>query len=116
MSSLSSITNMLNAEAHEFSPLSIMKIEAARIANEKSGVDKELLRKLHSHEINSLMKFGSPRSSSKLQRSEEWRRSQEYCRFCFSNGETEENYYSHVTKGKDGVVQCPVLRQYVCPK
>ena len=111
MSSLSSITNILNAEAHEFSPLSIMKIEAARIANEKSGVDKELLRKLHSHEINSWMKVGSPRSRSS---SVEWRRSQEYCRFCRSNGATMDS--DHVTKTNDGVVQCPILRDYVCPK
>ena len=110
MSSLS-ITNMLNAEAHEFSPLSIMKIEAARKATEKSGVDKELLGKLHSLEINGLVKVGSPRSSSV-----EWRRSQEYCRFCKSNGETVETYSSHVTKRNDGKVECPVLREYVCPK
>ena len=116
MSSLSSITNMLNAEAHEFSPLSIMKIEAARIAHEKSGVEKELLRKLQSQEINSWMTVGSPRSSSKSQPRVEWRRSQEYCRFCRSNGETVEVYSSHVTKEKDGVVKCPVLREYICPK
>ena len=119
MSSLSSITNMLNAEAHEFSPLSIMKIEAARIAHEKrsAGVEKELMRKLQSHEINSLVNLGSPRSSSKLQPSSvEWRRAQEYCRFCRSNGETLEVYSSHVTKERDGVVKCPVLREYVCPK
>ena len=113
MSSLSSITNMLNAEAHEFSPLSIMKIEAARIAHEKSsaGVESELMRKLQSHEINSLVNLGSPRSSSL-----EWRRAGEYCRFCRSNGETIEVYSSHVTKERDGVVKCPVLREYVCPK
>ena len=114
MSSLSSIANMLNAEAHEFSPLSIMKIEAARIAHEKSSVDKEILKKLQSHEINSLLNVSSPRSSR--QPSMEWRRSQEYCRFCKSNGENVETYSSHVTKEKDGVVKCPVLRDYVCPK
>ena len=107
----SSITTILNAEAHEFSPLSIMKIEAARIANEKSGVDQEFLKKLQSHEITSLMKVASPRSSSV-----EWRRNLEYCRFCRSNGESVEQYYSHVTKAKDGSVQCPILREYVCPK
>ena len=114
MSSLS-ITNMLNAEAHEFSPLSIMKIEAARNATEKSGVDKELLRKLHSHEINGLVKVGSPRPRRRSS-SVEWRRTQEYCRFCKSNGANVEIYSSHVTKKNDGVVQCPVLRDYVCPK
>ena len=99
-SSLSSITNILRAEAHEFSPLSILKLEAARISSEKKGVHNELWKKLQSHEIQRLS-----RDSVK-----------EYCRFCKSNGEKVEDYSSHVTKDRDGVVQCPVLRNYVCPK
>ena len=40
----------------------------------------------------------------------------EYCRFCKNNGEKEEMYLSHVTKEAGGKVQCPVLRDYTCPK
>uniref|UniRef100_A0A8D2Q6I2 Nanos-type domain-containing protein n=1 Tax=Varanus komodoensis TaxID=61221 RepID=A0A8D2Q6I2_VARKO len=37
------------------------------------------------------------------------------CNFCKHNGESRNVYASHVLKGADGVVLCPILRNYVCP-
>ena len=36
------------------------------------------------------------------------------CSFCLSNGETKDVYSSHCLK-LSGVVQCPILRRYICP-
>lgn len=38
-----------------------------------------------------------------------------YCRFCQNNGLAVAAYSTHVTKDAAGTVQCPVLRNYVCP-
>ncbi|ODM91795.1 Nanos 2 [Orchesella cincta] len=37
-----------------------------------------------------------------------------FCRFCKSNKETKDFYESHVLRDRNGI-QCPVLRNYVCP-
>lgn len=37
------------------------------------------------------------------------------CGFCQNNGEEEGFYRSHRLKDKVGVVECPILRKYVCP-
>ena len=37
------------------------------------------------------------------------------CSFCFSNGESEYQYRSHVVKNGAGLVTCPVLWSYTCP-
>ncbi|XP_067389627.1 nanos homolog 1-like [Emydura macquarii macquarii] len=37
------------------------------------------------------------------------------CVFCRNNGAPEEVFGSHVLKGLDGRVVCPVLRAYTCP-
>jgi len=37
------------------------------------------------------------------------------CSFCYANGESELQYRSHTLKSPDGIVNCPVLRSYVCP-
>ncbi|KAJ1140084.1 hypothetical protein NDU88_006444 [Pleurodeles waltl] len=38
------------------------------------------------------------------------------CVFCRNNKEMEKLYSTHVLKGPDGRVQCPVLRRYTCPQ
>uniref|UniRef100_A0AAX7UQT7 Nanos-type domain-containing protein n=1 Tax=Astatotilapia calliptera TaxID=8154 RepID=A0AAX7UQT7_ASTCA len=41
--------------------------------------------------------------------------SSDYCRLCKQNGETPRVYLSHKLKSDDGIVFCPVLRNYTCP-
>ena len=36
------------------------------------------------------------------------------CKFCQSNGESEDQYGSHTLKNSCGLVVCPVLRNLVC--
>ncbi|KAJ1128008.1 hypothetical protein NDU88_006401 [Pleurodeles waltl] len=38
------------------------------------------------------------------------------CAFCKHNGEPKNMYSAHALKDAHGRVQCPVLRQYVCPR
>lgn len=38
------------------------------------------------------------------------------CVFCRNNKEMAKLYSTHVLKGADGRVQCPVLRRYTCPQ
>ena len=115
---------LLNAEAHEFSPLTVLKMQAAI---EKKNGDAAVWKRLQSHEISLISKRkksfeGSSPScdillkAKRLEGKIERRKSFDYCRFCKSNGESEELYASHVTKNGDGSVQCPILRTYVCPK
>lgn len=40
---------------------------------------------------------------------------EDYCVFCFNNGEAQEVYMSHVCRDERGLVECPRLRRYVCP-
>ncbi|KAM4642631.1 nanos homolog 2 [Discoglossus pictus] len=40
---------------------------------------------------------------------------QRLCNFCKHNGESSLVYTSHSLKNSHGVVECPVLRKYVCP-
>lgn len=40
---------------------------------------------------------------------------EDYCVFCFNNGEAQEVYLSHVCRDERGLVECPRLRRYVCP-
>ncbi|KAM3829471.1 nanos homolog 2 [Vipera latastei] len=37
------------------------------------------------------------------------------CNFCKHNGESKKVYSSHALKRADGVVVCPILRNYTCP-
>ncbi|XP_058052469.1 nanos homolog 2 [Ahaetulla prasina] len=37
------------------------------------------------------------------------------CNFCKHNGESKKVYSSHTLKRSDGVVVCPILRNYICP-
>nr|XP_028597566.1 nanos homolog 2 [Podarcis muralis] len=37
------------------------------------------------------------------------------CNFCKHNGESKNVYTSHPLKRADGVVACPILRNYTCP-
>lgn len=37
------------------------------------------------------------------------------CTFCKKNGETKELYSTHVLKDSNGIIVCPVLRNYPCP-
>lgn len=37
------------------------------------------------------------------------------CNFCKHNGESKNVYSSHPLKSNDGVVVCPILRNYTCP-
>jgi len=37
------------------------------------------------------------------------------CKFCYSNGEAESQYRSHLLKNSSGLVTCPVLRSFICP-
>ncbi|CAM5172799.1 unnamed protein product [Eretmochelys imbricata] len=37
------------------------------------------------------------------------------CNFCRHNGESKRVYSSHLLKQADGIVLCPILRNYVCP-
>lgn len=39
----------------------------------------------------------------------------DYCVFCYNNGEPQEVYMSHVCRDGRGHVQCPRLRRYICP-
>ncbi|KOC70335.1 Nanos like protein 1 [Habropoda laboriosa] len=38
------------------------------------------------------------------------------CVFCRNNGEQEAYYREHLLKNADGLISCPVLRAYTCPK
>ncbi|KAL8596842.1 hypothetical protein ACOMHN_027171 [Nucella lapillus] len=38
------------------------------------------------------------------------------CAFCKRNGETREFYSTHILKDWRGMVVCPVLRAYTCPR
>ncbi|XP_069476254.1 nanos homolog 3-like [Ambystoma mexicanum] len=38
------------------------------------------------------------------------------CNFCKHNGESKRIYSTHPLKDLQGRVQCPILRQYVCPQ
>ncbi|XP_053552409.1 nanos homolog 2 [Bombina bombina] len=40
---------------------------------------------------------------------------EEWCNFCKHNGESSTIYTSHSLKNHEGIVECPVLRNYVCP-
>ncbi|XP_034934883.1 nanos homolog 3 isoform X2 [Chelonus insularis] len=37
------------------------------------------------------------------------------CVFCKNNGEDASYYKKHILKDADGIVKCPVLREYKCP-
>ncbi|XP_034293810.1 nanos homolog 2 [Pantherophis guttatus] len=37
------------------------------------------------------------------------------CNFCKHNGESKKVYSSHTLKRADGIVVCPILRNYTCP-
>jgi len=92
--------NGLNVDASVFSPMSKMKMEAWRM---------EVERKTHvSDDKTFVSKLGL--------RVDMTGKTFDYCRFCRNNGEKEEVYLSHKTKEQDGNVQCPVLRNYICPK
>jgi len=39
----------------------------------------------------------------------------EVCKFCYSNGEAESQFRSHLLKNSSGLVTCPVLRSFICP-
>ena len=41
---------------------------------------------------------------------------EEMCKFCFSNGESLKQCRSHQLKDPAGLIICPVLRAFVCPK
>ena len=118
---MSQLTQLLNVEAREFSPLALLKISAY----EKSGNagEKQVLEKLQNHDINKYRRRRSVDDSGEkivkariLEGSDEQRKSLEFCRFCRSNGEKEDVYTSHRTKRADGVVECPILRNFICPK
>jgi len=38
----------------------------------------------------------------------------DFCKFCYSNGESEFQYRSHLLKNNSGLVTCPVLRSFTC--
>lgn len=40
---------------------------------------------------------------------------EDYCVFCYNNGEHEETYLSHACRDEKGFVMCPRLKKYVCP-
>ena len=90
----------LNVDADVFSPLSKVKMEAWRLeVDRKTGTEQKLV---YSKLVQQKLDFNV--------------KSVEYCRFCKNNGEKEEVYLSHKTKESSGNVQCPVLRNYTCPK
>ncbi|GLV44255.1 nanos [Carabus blaptoides fortunei] len=37
------------------------------------------------------------------------------CKFCKKNGESERVYISHNLKDDNGLILCPILRNYTCP-
>ena len=43
-------------------------------------------------------------------------RPEEVCQFCYTNGESLEQCRSHQLKDPTGLIICPVLRAFVCPK
>ena len=119
---MSPFPQILNVEAREFSPLALLKISAY----EKNGGERKALEKLQSHDINIYRQKKSVDSSNPpseiilkakiLEGNVEKRKALEFCRFCRSNGETEDVYTSHRTKRPDGSAECPILRSFVCPK
>lgn len=40
---------------------------------------------------------------------------EDYCVFCFNNGEDQDIYMSHACRDAKGHVMCPRLQRYVCP-
>ena len=113
MSSINNSVFSLNAEATVFSPMSKLKMDVLKM---KFSRDTEVGLEKNNYEEGILIK-------KIIQRTEMGsgadRRSHpfiEYCRFCKNNGEKEEMYLSHVTKESGGNVQCPVLRNYTCPR
>lgn len=56
-----------------------------------------------------------PKTGSSDGRSRRKHKENDYCVFCYNNGEHQEVYMSHVCRDERGQVQCPRLRRYVCP-
>ena len=40
----------------------------------------------------------------------------EMCKFCYTNGESLQQCYSHRLRDATGLVSCPVLRAFICPQ
>lgn len=100
----------LNAAAHVFSPTPKLKMEMENL-KQFDGLE------INDYEERILIKKMVKRteSGSNIER-RSYQQYIEYCRFCKNNGEKEEMYLKHVTKDAGGTVQCPVLRNYTCPK
>ena len=95
----------LNAAAHVFSPTpSLKQFDGLEINDyEERILIKKMVKRTEA-------------AGSNIERRSYQHSYIEYCRFCKNNGEKEEMYLKHVTKDAGGIVQCPVLRDYTCPK
>ncbi|XP_055534592.1 uncharacterized protein LOC129724027 [Wyeomyia smithii] len=40
---------------------------------------------------------------------------EDYCVFCFNNGESQDTYMGHACRNEKGHVMCPRLQRYICP-
>ena len=112
MATVNAVSN-LNAAAHVFSPTPKLKLQMDDLKN----VNRFDGLEINDYEERILIKkmVKKTESGSGIDR-RSYQQFIEYCRFCKNNGEKEEMYLSHVTKESGGKVQCPVLRDYTCPK
>ncbi|XP_055586173.1 uncharacterized protein LOC129738880 [Uranotaenia lowii] len=56
-----------------------------------------------------------PETKASMRRRKLQKENEDYCVFCYNNGEAKDTYMSHACRDEDGLVECPHLRRYVCP-
>ncbi|XP_014605836.1 PREDICTED: uncharacterized protein LOC106787733 [Polistes canadensis] len=81
----------------------------------KNGVDYEYISESEEEKLNGQSLTSNIHMRFRLRQKKLKKSEQSVCVFCKNNGEHEFFYKSHILKNNHGRVQCPILRQYVCP-
>ncbi|KAI4487037.1 hypothetical protein M0802_012092, partial [Mischocyttarus mexicanus] len=82
----------------------------------KNGQDCEYLSEFEEDDISNQGAASILLQNNKQRKKSNKKIDLNVCVFCKNNGENELFYRSHLLKYANGRVQCPVLREYVCPK